>query len=314
MSEIHNSKSMKQEIQNKEIKWINIASPNNKDVEFLKKDFNICSAVLKEYIPKIKRPKVEEYKNYLFIVIHFPVFNKKTQKTVSTELNIILFKNTLITSHTGLLPELKKIIEQCGLSKLAKNYYVNDNAVYLTYRILDKLIDTRMSMLDHVDDHIEYIEEQMFNGNEKKMVNKIAMVKHDIISFRRIIKPQRMVLESITRSIPKINNEDFYKYSSEVIGSNIKVWNTLENHKEMIEALEHTNESLLSYKLGNTMKILTAFSVIVLPLSLIANAFGMNVTNGMPFIESSLGFWIVLYLMFIITSISFIFFRYKKWI
>ncbi|MCK4525355.1 MAG: hypothetical protein KAU07_02885, partial [Candidatus Andersenbacteria bacterium] len=108
--------------------------------------------------------------------------------------------------------------------------------------------------------------------------------------------------------------EDFYKYSSEVIGSNIKVWNTLENHKEMIEALEHTNESLLSYKLGNTMKILTAFSVIVLPLSLIANAFGMNVTNGMPFIESSLGFWIVLYLMFIITSISFIFFRYKKWI
>ena len=314
MSEIHNSKSMKQEIQNKEIKWINIASPNDKDVEFLKKDFNICSAVLKEYIPKIKRPRVEEYKNYLFIVIHFPVFNKKTQKTASTELDIILFENTLITSHTGLLPELKKIIEQCSLSKLAKNYYVNDNGVYLTYRILDKLIDTRMSMLDHIDDHIEYIEEQMFNGNEKKMVNKIAMVKHDIISFRRIIKPQRMVLESITRSIPKINNEDFYKYSSEVIGSNIKVWNTLENHKEMIEALEHTNESLLSYKLGNTMKILTAFSVIVLPLSLIANAFGMNVTNGMPFIESPLGFWIVIYLMFIITSISFIFFKYKKWI
>ncbi len=305
---------MKREIQNKKIRWINIASPNDKDVKFLKKNFDICSTILKEYIPKIKRPKAEEYKDYLFIVIHFPVFNKKTKKTISTELDIILFKNTLITSHTGSLPELKKIFEQCSSDKIAKNYYMNGNAIYLVYHILDKLIDTRMSMLDHVDDHIEYIEEQMFNGNEKKMVNKIAMVKHDIISFRRIIKPQRMVLESAIRLIPRINNENFYKYSSEVVGSNIKVWNTLENHKEMIEALEHTNESLLSYKLGNTMKILTAFSVIVLPLSLIANAFGMNITNGMPFMESSFGFWIVLYLMFIITSISFIFFKYKKWL
>lgn len=305
---------MKQEIKNKEIKWINIANPNSKDVQFLKKDFNICPTVLKEYIPKIKRPKVEEYKDYLFIVIHFPVFNEKTKKTISTELDIILFKNILITSHTGLLPELKKIFERCNTDKDVKKYYLRENAVYLAYHILDKLIDTRMSMLDHVDDHIEYIEDQMFNGNEKKMVNKIAMVKHDIISFRRIVKPQRMVLESMVRLIPRINNKDFFKYSSEVIGSNIKVWNTLENHKEMIEALEHTNESLLSYKLGNTMKILTAFSVIVLPLSLIANAFGMNITNGMPFIDSSFGFWIVLYLMFIITSISFIFFKYKKWL
>jgi len=305
---------MKHEIKNKEIKWVNIANPNSKDVQFLKKDFNICPTVLKEYIPKIKRPKVEEYKDYLFIVIHFPVFNEKTKKTISTELDIILFKNILITSHTGLLPELKKIFERCNTDKDIKKYYLRENAVYLAYHILDKLIDTRMSMLDHVDDHIEYIEDQMFNGNEKKMVNKIAMVKHDIISFRRIVKPQRMVLESMVRLIPKINNKDFLKYSSEVIGSNIKVWNTLENHKEMIEALEHTNESLLSYKLGNTMKILTAFSVIVLPLSLIANAFGMNITNGMPFINSSFGFWIVLYLMFIITSISFIFFKYKKWL
>ncbi|MEA2097647.1 MAG: magnesium transporter CorA family protein [Patescibacteria group bacterium] len=305
---------MKQEIKNGKIKWMNIANPNSKDVQFLKKNFDICPTVLREYIPKIKRPKVEEYKNYLFIIIHFPIFNRKTRKTISTELDIILFKNTLITSHTGLLPELKKIFEKCSSDENVKKYYLRKNAVYLAYHILDKLIDTRMSMLDHVDDHIEYIEDQMFKGNEKKMVNKIAMVKHDIISFRRIVKPQRMVLESMVKSITKINNENFLKYSSEVIGSNIKVWNTLENHKEMIEALEHTNESLLSYKLGNTMKVLTAFSVIVLPLSLIANAFGMNVTNGMPFINSSLGFWIVLYLMFIITSISFIFFKHKKWL
>ncbi len=305
---------MRQEIQNKKTRWINITNPDNKDVNFLKKDFDICSTVLREYIPKIKRPKVEEYKNYLFIVIHFPVFNRKLRKTISTELDMLLFKNTIITSHNGFLPELTKIFKECESSELSKNYYMKNSAIELTFKIFDKLIDTRMPMLDHVDDHINNIEEEIFNGNERKMVNEIAIVKHDIISFRRIIKPQRMVLESLSRNIIKITDENLSRLSAEVIGSNIKVWNTLENHKEMIEALEHTNESLLSYKLGNTMKILTAFSVIVLPLSLIANAFGMNVTNGMPFIESPLGFWIVLYLMFIITSISFIFFKYKKWI
>ncbi|MCK5490444.1 MAG: magnesium transporter CorA family protein, partial [Candidatus Pacebacteria bacterium] len=256
----------------------------------------------------------EEYKDYLFAVIHFPVFDSKQRKTISAELDIILFENTLITSHNGLLPELKKIIDKCASDKHVKDYYMKNNAVELTLKILDKLIDTRMPMLDHLDDNINHVEEEIFNGNERKMVAEIAIVKHDMISFRRIVKPQRMILESLSRNICKITNKNLSRLSAEVIGSNIKIWNTLENHKEMIEALEQTNESLLSYKLNNTMKILTAFSVIVLPLSLMANAFGMNITNGMPFQESPLGFWIVIILMTITTFISFLFFKYNKWI
>lgn len=305
---------MQQDIKNKGIRWIDITNPNKDNIKILKKDFGVCDAVLKEYIPKIKRPKVEEYKEYLFIVIHFPVFSRRLRKTISTELDIILFENAIITSHNGFLPELVKIFDKCETNEMSRNYYMKNNAVELAFKIFDKLVDTRMPMLDHIDDRINNIDENIFDGNERKMVNEIAIVKHDIISFRRIIKPQRMVLESFSRNTSKITSKNLSRLSAEVIGSNIKVWNTLENHKEMIEALEHTNESLLSYKLGNTMKVLTAFSVIVLPLSLIANAFGMNVVKGMPFIESPLGFWIVVYLMFIITSISFVFFKYKNWI
>jgi magnesium transporter len=305
---------MRKEIKNNNITWINITNPSKNDVEFINRNFNICPSILKEYIPPIKRPKVEEYSNYLFIVIHFPIFDKKNRKTISTELDIILFQDILITSHTGSLPELKRIFKKCNSDELVRNHYMKNNAIYLIYRILDKLIDTRMPMLDHIDDHIELIQKEMFNGNEKKMVGEIAVVKHDIIDFRKAIKPQRMVLESMARAIPKITDETFPKYSSEVIGSNVKVWHTLENHKEMIEALEHTNESLLSYKLNDTMKILAAFSVMLLPLSLIANAFGMNITNGMPFLYSPIGFWIVFSIMVIVTIASFTFFKYKKWL
>ncbi len=305
---------MQQKIKNKNITWINIVNPNQKNIQFLKKEFQLCPSILKEYIPKIKRPKVEAYQDYLFVVVHFPVFNRKTRKTVSVELDIVLFENTLITSYTGSFPELKKVLGKCGVNEQVRNYYMEKNAICLVYKLLDKLIDTRMPMLDHIDDRIDEMEEEIFNGNERKMVGEIAIVKHDIISFRKIVKPQKMVLESLIRMATKITNENLTRISAEVIGSNVKIWHTLENYKEMIEALEHTNESLLSYKLGDTMKILTAFSVIVLPLSLIANAFGMNVTNGMPFLGLQNGFWVIVIFMSSITFISFLFFRFKRWL
>ena len=113
---------MQQKIKSENITWINIVNPTQKDVQFLKKEFKPCPSILKEYIPRIKRPKVEIYGDYLFVVIHFPVFNRKTKKTISVELDLILFENILITSHTGSFPELKKVFEKCGAEKPVRDY------------------------------------------------------------------------------------------------------------------------------------------------------------------------------------------------
>ncbi len=169
-------------------------------------------------------------------------------------------------------------------------------------------------MLDHIADHIENIEEKVFNNEEEKMLKEISIIKRDIINFRKAIKPQRTVLESLARITPRFTIENMSAYSQEVIGSNIKVWNNVENHKEMIEALEHTNESLLSHKLNETMQILTAFSVIMLPLTLLASIFGMNVVMGMPFANNPFGFWMIMVLMFVTIVLSLIFFKFKKWL
>jgi magnesium transporter len=257
---------------------------------------------------------VEDFQDYLFIVIHFPVFNKRTRKTTSAELDIILFKNIIITSHKGSFYQLEKLFEDCSLHSYSRKYYLRKNAVYFLYQLLDNLIDARMPMLDHIADNIEDIEEQVFSDNEEKMLKEISIVKRDIINFRKAIKPQRTVLESLARITPRFTDESIAVYSQEVIGSNIKVWNNIENNKEMIEALEHTNESLLSHKLNETMQILTAFSVIMLPLTLIASIFGMNITLGMPFADSPLGFWIIMILMFVTVAISLVFFKLKKWL
>lgn len=301
-------------MKNGEITWVNITNPNKEAVHFLRDKYNIAPPILKEFIPPIKRPKVENYKDYLFVVIHFPVFNPETRKTNSTELDILLFRNTLITSHCNLFPELKKVFDRCEKDPMARDYYMQQDAVCTIYLILDKLIDTRMPMLDHIDDHIDEIEERMFVDDERRLLQEIAYVKHDIIGFRKAMKPQRTVLESLSRATPKISPRDYQREITEVIGSNIKVWNTLENHKEMIEALEQTNESIFSHKLNDTMKILTAFSVMVLPLTLIASIFGMNTVDGMPLMQNRYGFWVILFIMFTVSLFSFLFFKYKRWI
>jgi magnesium transporter len=296
------------------VTWVNITNPNKESVHLLRDRFHIATPILKEFVPPIKRPKVEDYRDYLFIVIHFPVFDPATRKTHSTELDILLFRHTIITSHCNQFPELKKIFERCEKDSMARNYYLENDAICAIYRLLDKLIDTRMPMLDHIDDHIEEIDRKIFTGDERKLLKEIAFVKHDIIGFRKSMKPQRSVLESLARATPRISSRDYSREITEVIGSNIKVWNTLENHKEMIESLEQTNESNFSHKLNDTMKILTAFSVMVLPLTLIASIFGMNTTVGMPFMTNRYGFEIILVFMLCVSLSCFIFFKYKKWL
>jgi len=305
---------MIREIKHGDTTWVNITNPSKEAVRFLRQQYHIAPPILKEFVPPIKRPKVEDYRDYLFVVIHFPVFDPATRTTNSTELDIILFKDTLITSHFNTFPELKRIFDRCEKDLLAKSYYLEHDAVCSLYRVLDKLIDTRMPMLDHIDDHIEEIRRKMFNGDERKLLEEIAFVKHDIIGFRKSMKPQRTVLESLIRSAARFASRDHQREAMEVVGSNIKVWNTLENHKEMIEALEQTNESIFSHKLNDTMRLLTAFSVMVLPLTLIASIFGMNTVDGMPLIRHPFGFEIILLMMLGVSLACFSFFKYKRWL
>ena len=300
-------------IKTKQLKWIDINKPTDLDIEYLRKNFNFSPAVLKEYLPPLKRPKVDEYPNYLFIVLHFPVFEKKTRETFSTELDILLTKDTIITSHSGKLPQLRKFFDDCNIHDQLRERYLEKGTGFLLFQILDKMIDSRLPMLDHIAENIDRIEYEVFQGNEREMISEISIVKKDIIDFRKTIKPQKVVLETLDKIISKFCKTNLKIYSQEVIGSNIRVWNTLENHKEMIEAIEKTNESLFYYKFNETLKILTIFSVIMLPLTLIASIFGMNTTQSMPFMGSSFDFLLVVLVMILVFIFMAVYFKKNKW-
>ena len=124
---------------------------------------------------------------------------------------------------------------------------------------------------------LDRIEDDIFEGRSSEIVRDISKAKQEIINFRRIVRPQRAVLRDLERTKQRYLQEELEIYFDDISDAAERIWDTLENYKEVIEALESTNESVLSHRLNDSFRILTAASVVLLPLTLIASIFGMNV-------------------------------------
>jgi len=296
------------------ITWIDIQKPKQKDLDELKEKFHFHPFIIQQFLPPIHRPKIEEYPNQLFVVLHFPVFNSKKQQTKSVELDFIITPTTLITSHAEKIPDLEIFFNDCQVQKYHQNQHFESSG-HLLFGLLDWLIDSCLPMLDHINEKTEKIENQVFKGKEKEMLFKIALLRKDLIDFSRAIKPQRSVLEILEKKSSRLFNQKTKPLAQEVIGSSIRVWNVLENHRELISSIEHTNNSLLSHKLSDIMKFLTVVSFITFPLSIIVGFFGMNVFDNISIIQENPFSWLaILVFMFITASIMIIYSKKKKWL
>lgn len=295
------------------INWIDIQNPEQKDLDRLKETINLHPMISRQLLPPIHRPKIEEYPDQLFIVLHFPVYDEKKRENQPIELDVIITPKYLITTHSEIIPSLDIFFSDCKHQDYhQKQYFKSTNRLVL--RLLDWMIDECLPMLDHVSERMFDIENHVFKGDEKAMVSEIAAVKHDLINFRRAIKPQRSVLETLEKKYQRLYGPELKSLTQEVIGSNIRVWNILENNQELINSLEQTNNSLLSYKLNDVMRFLTVLSFITFPLSIIVGFFGMGIFNNSSLVNNILILPIILFIMFISTTIMIIYFKKKKWL
>lgn len=297
-----------------DVTWIDIQKPTQSDLDKLKNEFKLNPFIEEQFLPPIHRPKIEEFPGQLFMALHFPVYKKNSKDTRNVELDLIVLENTLITSHAGSIPELQNFIKECEEKGYQQSQYFKSTGTLL-FELLDHLIDECLPMLDHIGEKIEKIENNVFKGKEKEMVMEIAMVKKDLIDFRRAIKPQRSVLDMLNSKSTRLFDPSIKPMAQEVVGSIIRVWNVLENNRELIGSIERTNNSLLSHKLSDIMKFLTVVSFITFPLSVIVGFFGMNIYTDVPFVKENPFAWLyILGLMFVTTTIMVAYFRKKKWL
>ena len=294
------------------ITWVDIQKPTQKDLDKLKIEFNLNPFIEEQFLPPIHRPRIEEFPGQLFMVLHFPVYSKTSKQNKIIELDLIVINNTLITSHAKRIPNLESFLEKCQDNNRQSEYFKSTG--HLVFELLDHLIDNCLPALDHIGEKIEKIVNKVFKGKEKEMLMEIAIVKRDLIDFRRAIKPQLSVLDILAKKSRRLFNPNVKPLSQEVVGSIIRVWNVLENNRELIGSIERTNNSLLSHKLSDIMKFLTVVSFITFPLSVIVGFFGMNIFGNIPVIEYKFTWLVVLVFMFLSSFIMIIYFRKKKWL
>jgi magnesium transporter len=155
-------------------------------------------------------------------------------------------------------------------------------------------------MLRKIGNKLERLEEDIFEGKAEEVVRDLSNSKQEIINFRKVIRPQRAVLRDLERTKQRYLAEDMEVYFDDIVDASERIWDMLENYKEVIEALEDTNESVLSHRVNEVLRVLTAFSVIILPLTLLASIFGMNVGlpgGGDPASGAHTAFWVIVGVM-----------------
>jgi magnesium transporter len=300
-----------QELKSNQFKWIDFEEPDADAVLALQKKYSLHPIVVEEFSTPTLRPKAAEYDTCLYLAVHIPLFDTDSRTTYPGELDIVITTDALITSHDKEIWQLAEFFNSLKTDKNLREKYMSQSPAYLLHAVLEMLLESCFPKLDHISQKLDYVEQEIFAGHEKEMVVEISVVKRDILNFRRTLKPQRSVIESLAQKEYRFIENNLRPYFQDLVGTNIRVWNSLESSKETVESLEETNNSLLSNKLDMTMKVLTIFSAILLPLTVYSNI--MSMSTNIPLHENANAFWIHVSIMLLIAAITVILFKIKKW-
>lgn len=273
----NNKNNVEQVCCNSKLNWYYIEKPTEKEVQFLSDHFHFHTLALDDMLSKIQRPKIDDYDNYLFIVLHFPVYDKTNRVTTPSELNIFIGENYLITSHKGDLKPLARLFNECMVDEDIRQRIMGRSASYLFYQILDRLVNYCFPILDKISENIDKIEDLIYSRTVPETVREISLIRRDLISFRRIIHPQIAVLEELEKEKYPFFKEDQDVYFGDIADHIRKIWDSLEDCKEVVDGLADTSNWLTSHRIQEVMRVLTIVMAMMAPPTLIASMWGMNI-------------------------------------
>ncbi len=294
------------------IRWIHIESPRTVDRDWLEEHFDFHPLDYEDVFSRNQRPKLDQYDDYVFIVLHFPLFDKDSGRILTAELDLFMGPDYVITLPNIPLPPLSAMFERLRSREDLREQNFSKGSGYLLYKIVDTNVDASFPMLRKMGNKLDRLEDDIFEGRSSEIVRDISNAKQEIITFRRIVRPQRAVLRDLERTKQRYLAEELEIYFDDISDAAERIWDTLENYKEVVEGIEDSNESVLSHRVNDALRVLTAFSVILLPQTLIASVFGMNVI--FPGEGTAEAFWILMGVMLALTIGVVVFFRRRGWL
>ncbi|HBA36410.1 TPA: hypothetical protein DCZ15_00885 [Candidatus Falkowbacteria bacterium] len=296
------------------LKWLNIVNAGKTEIDYLRRNYAFDLAHLRSASAAVsfQRPQIFRGGKYLFLILHFPTF--KGGRIVASEVDFFIGHGFLITAHNNSLKVLADFFNLGRKNPASLLAYSLESSAILLYEILNVLINSCYPLLDENSISLAEIEDLIFDRKQKEAVEQILNLRRNIINVRKIIQNHKNIFQKLLEIESSIVEKGaIKKYYADLVEHSKRIWEILDNQKEMVEVLNNTNESLLNNQMTDIMKTLTIFSVIVFPLTLLAAIFGMN-AKYMPFVDQPWGFWIIIGIMLIGCVGMLLFFRQKKWL
>jgi magnesium transporter len=294
--------------------WVNVVAPDVETAQTLADRFGWHPLDVEDIVSKRQRPKVDDYEDegYLFAVLHFPVYDKRVQRLNAAELDVFIGHDYVVTIPNRELHPVTRLFERCREDENLREQLFARGSGRLLYEILDDLFDYCFPILDKIAHKLDVIEDEMFEGRAEDVVRDISNVKQEIISYRKIVKPERSTLRVLERRVEAFLPEELELYFDDIVDAAERIWDLLDNYKEVVEGLESTNESVISHRQADVLRLLTVFTVIVLPLTMLTGVFGMNV--AFPGEGTREAFWVIVATLFAVLAGMVGFFRWKRWL
>lgn len=294
------------------MRWYDIQRPTSADLDYLRDEFAAHPLLLDDIVSRSQRPKLDIYDDYLFVVMHFPVHIKETRTTIASEVDMLIGSDYVVTTHDGNLKPLMRVFESALESEETRQALMSQTTAHLLYYIIDRLVDYCFPIVGQLTERIDEIEDAIFSRSDLRLVQEISIVRRDLIAMRRIIKPQLPVISQLEhRAIPLVQS-DIDVYFGDIADHLAKLWDSLEDLKEVLEGLSDTFDSLATHRLNGVIKTLTVISVVILPLTFITGIFGMNVP--IPYESSKYALLVISVVLAVITIVMLAAFRRRGWI
>ena len=295
------------------VTWTDIVRPTPEDVANLAREYPYIHPLnLEDLLSPIERPKIDEDEHYFFVVMHFPLWDELQRLTRAREVDIIVGRGYVVTLHDGTLRPLVGLWNSCANDEEALKSLLGRGMSHAFYVIIDRLVDYILPILRKVDANIRSIEEDIFIADTRRVIQDIALVRRDIIALRRIIRQQIPVLELLEKTEHPILHEDLEEYFGDIVDHIYKARDIIDEDTEIIVSLAETADILASHRINEVMRILTVFSVIMLPLTLISSVYGMNI--DLPFDTHPYAFIIISGTMVAMAVGMLIYFRKRNWL
>lgn len=278
------------------ITWHHFADFRAVDVPWLSEFHDFHPLTLEDVVSRTQRPKIDRYDDYAFAVFHFPTWDHAQQRLTVSEIDVFIGKDWVITAVEAPreVSALSALFIRLSDDPDAQERLMGQGAQRLFYHIVDTMFDRSFPQLNLIGGKLDGIDERLFD-HDGDILRDIQSVKREIITFRKIMRPQQTLLDDVERALTKTFGEEdseLARYVADMRDAVGRIWDILENYKEVAVSLDETLEQQTQNRVNGTLRVLTSITVIVLPLTLIASIFGMNVK--VPGQGSLTAFWIVI--------------------